>query len=29
VSLFNRVFREAKALFPVEVRRLRVEAGHG
>jgi hypothetical protein len=26
VSLFNRVFREAGALFPVEVRRLRVEA---
>jgi hypothetical protein len=26
VSLFNRVFREAGALFPVEMRRLRVEA---
>jgi REP element-mobilizing transposase RayT len=26
VSLFNRVFREAGALFPVEVRRLRIEA---
>jgi REP element-mobilizing transposase RayT len=26
VSLFNRVFREAVELFPVEVRRLRVEA---
>jgi REP element-mobilizing transposase RayT len=26
VNLFNRVFREAEALFPVEVRRLRVEA---
>jgi hypothetical protein len=26
VSLFNRVFREAVGLFPVEVRRLRVEA---
>ncbi|MDR1094970.1 MAG: hypothetical protein LBL31_01130 [Spirochaetaceae bacterium] len=26
VSLFNRVFREAEGLFPVEVRRLRVEA---
>jgi REP element-mobilizing transposase RayT len=26
VNLFNRVFREAGALFPVEVRRLRVEA---
>ncbi|MDR1095906.1 MAG: transposase, partial [Spirochaetaceae bacterium] len=26
VSLFNRVFREAKDLFPVEARRLRVEA---
>ncbi|MDR1095214.1 MAG: transposase [Spirochaetaceae bacterium] len=26
VSLFNRVFREAAGLFPVEVRRLRVEA---
>ncbi|MDR1095667.1 MAG: hypothetical protein LBL31_04705 [Spirochaetaceae bacterium] len=26
VSLFNRVFREAEGLFPVEVRRLRIEA---
>ncbi|MDR1096010.1 MAG: hypothetical protein LBL31_06450, partial [Spirochaetaceae bacterium] len=26
VSLFNRVFREAVGLFPVEVRRLRIEA---
>jgi REP element-mobilizing transposase RayT len=26
VSLFNRVFREAVELFPVEVRRLRIEA---
>jgi REP element-mobilizing transposase RayT len=26
VSLFNRVFREAGALFPVEVRHLRIEA---
>ncbi|MDR1095742.1 MAG: transposase [Spirochaetaceae bacterium] len=26
VSLFNRVFREAGALFPVEARRLRIEA---
>jgi REP element-mobilizing transposase RayT len=26
VSLFNRVFREAGALFPVEMRRLRIEA---
>jgi REP element-mobilizing transposase RayT len=26
VSLFNRVFREAAGLFPVEVRRLRIEA---
>jgi REP element-mobilizing transposase RayT len=26
VSLFNRVFREAEGLFPVEMRRLRIEA---